>query len=97
MLETCQLYLVTIENIYIICDFFCCKSIAAAHGNILTYMYTSFALVTIYFTYVNNFKVSEIRISSQIFCGQTRSTETLTELTSVWYVIPAHTYLDPAS
>ena len=77
---TCQLYLVTEENIYIICDFFSCKSIAADHGNICTYMHISFALATIHFTYANKFKLSEIWISSQIFCTQTKSTATLTEL-----------------
>ena len=43
-------------------------------------MHISVALVTIYFTYVNKFKVSEILISLQIFCVQTRSTATLTKL-----------------
>ena len=66
VLETCpshlsqSLYLVTEKNIYIICDFFCWKSIAAVHGNICTHMHISFALLTIYFTCVNKYKVSEI-------------------------------------
>ena len=34
---------------------------------VCAYMHISFALVTIYFTYVNKFNVSEIWISSQIF------------------------------
>ena len=62
MLGTFQLHLVTKENIYmyIVCDFFCCKSIAAVYGDICIYMHISLALVTIYFTYVNKFKVTEI-------------------------------------
>ena len=62
---------ITLFIIYIICDFYCCNSIAAIYGNICTYKRISFALVTIYFTYVNEFKVKKICISSRIFvCKQ---------------------------
>ena len=66
----------------------CVQIYSCCYGNICTYMHISFALVTIYFTYVNKFKVSEIWISSQIFCVQTRSTVTLTELLKYVYWWP---------
>ena len=45
------------------------------------YIYAYLICLSCYlFCYVNKFKVSEIWIISQIFCVQTRSTATLTEL-----------------
>ena len=61
MLGTFQLHLVTKENIYIVCDFFCRKSIAAVHVDICIYMHYLLCFSYYLFTYVNEFKVNEIK------------------------------------